>query len=218
MTDAPDADQLLVAQIRQGDNRAWGELIARYEGRLLAFVEARIGNRAAAEDVVQESLVGFLTSLPNYDDDRPLEGYLFSIAAYKLTDHLRREGRRPTLRLGGTSESDDGEARVPGRDRPVSSLMRSGERRQLEEQAVTVALQAILQGWRKRGDWQRIMCAELLFVAGCNNKQVAQRLNMSEQQVANQKFEITERLRNAMRTQRLNEDVFPELGEKKAES
>ncbi|MBL8828483.1 MAG: sigma-70 family RNA polymerase sigma factor [Planctomycetaceae bacterium] len=205
-----DADQLLIAEIRAGNDRAWGELIDRYEGRLLAFVEARIGNRAAAEDVVQESLVGFLTSLPNYDGDRPLESYLFSIAAHKLTDHLRREGRRPAIQLS-SNESDEGEARVPGRDRPVSSLIRSSERRQLEEQAVIAALATILDGWRKRGDWQRIMCAELLFVAGWGNKQVAERLQLSEQQVANQKFELTERLRNAMRSQRLNEDVFPEL-------
>ena len=78
-------DSLLVARIRQGDQAAWDELIVRYEGRLLAFVESRIGNRAAAEDVVQESLIGFLTSLPNFDHARPLESYLFSIAAIWAT-------------------------------------------------------------------------------------------------------------------------------------
>ena len=44
---------------------------------------------------MQETFVGFLTSLPNYDPARPLEGYLFSIAAHKLTDVMRRQGRRP---------------------------------------------------------------------------------------------------------------------------
>lgn len=213
MTGGNEVDQLLIAGIRAGQDDAWTDLIQRFEGRLLAFVEARIGNRAAAEDVVQESLMGFLTSLPNYDGERPLEGYLFSIAAHKLTDHLRREGRRPALNLG-TTESDGGEWNVPGRERPVSSLARSGERRQLEEQAVIAALTAILDAWRRRGDWQRIMCAELLFVVGLPNKDVAQRLKLSEQQVANQKFELLERLRNAMRAQRLNEDMFPELMEK----
>ena len=48
---------------------------------------------------MQETFIGFLTSLPNFDERRPLEGYLFSIAAHKLTDYLRREGRRPTLPL-----------------------------------------------------------------------------------------------------------------------
>src|SRR5919198_2178451 len=90
-----ESDRLLIQQIRQGDPRAWENLIARYEGRLLAFVERRLHDRAASEDVVQETFVGFLNSLPNFDDSRELQTYLFTIASYKLTDHLRKSGRHP---------------------------------------------------------------------------------------------------------------------------
>src|SRR5881227_1889303 len=90
-----ESDRLLVQQIRQGDARAWENLIARYEGRLLAFVHRRLRDRSASEDVVQESFVGFLNSLANYDESRELQTYLFTIASYKLTDHLRRTGRHP---------------------------------------------------------------------------------------------------------------------------
>ena len=90
-------DMLLVEQIRAGKPDAWDSLIAQYEGRLLSFVDSRLHRRASSEDVVQETFIGFLTSLPNYDTRRPLESYLFSIAAHKLTDYLRREGRRPAL-------------------------------------------------------------------------------------------------------------------------
>jgi len=210
MSTVNEVDQLLIGRIRTGDADAWSDLIERFEGRLLAFVETRIGSRASAEDVVQETLVGLLTSLPNYDGERPLESYLFSIAAHKLTDHLRRTGRRPAVQLG-SNDSSGGEWALPGHDRPVSSLARSGERRQLESQAVVAALGQILDHWRRRNDWTRIKCAELLFVVGLPNKQVAERLELTEQQVANQKFELIERLRNAIRTQRLNADVFPEL-------
>src|SRR5436305_12477869 len=90
-----DSDRLLIQQIRQGDPRAWDALIARYEGRLLAFVQRRLRDRSASEDVVQETFVGFLNSLPNFDDRRELQTYLFTIASHKLTDHLRRTGRHP---------------------------------------------------------------------------------------------------------------------------
>src|SRR5258706_13298905 len=116
-----ESDHLLTDRIRAGEPDAWNELIARFEGRLLAFVETRLRNRAASEDVVQETFIGFLTSLPNYDSARSLESYLFSIAAHKLTDHLRREGRRPTLPLAGASSSQD-EWDLPGSQRPASSL------------------------------------------------------------------------------------------------
>src|ERR671924_879590 len=90
-----ESDRLLVQQIRGGDSRAWETLIARYEGRLLAFVQRRVRDRSAAEDIVQETFVGFLNSLPNFDEKRELQTYLFTIASYKITDHLRRSGRRP---------------------------------------------------------------------------------------------------------------------------
>ena len=54
---------------------------------------------------------------------------------------------------------------------------------------------------------------ELLFVVGNGNKQVAEQLDLSEQQVANFKFDFLERLRKVVRSGRLNEDVFPELHE-----
>src|SRR5438552_19146093 len=92
---ASEGDRLLIQQIRQGDQRAWENLIARYEGRLLAFVERRLRDRATSEDVVQETFIGFLNSLPHFDDQRELQTYLFTIASYKLTDHLRRAGRHP---------------------------------------------------------------------------------------------------------------------------
>src|SRR6266852_5964284 len=102
---ASEGDRLLIQQIRQGDQRAWENLIARYEGRLLAFVERRLRDRATSEDVVQETFVGFLNSLPHFDDQRELQTYLFTIASHKITDHLRRSGRHP-LHLVSDSASD----------------------------------------------------------------------------------------------------------------
>ena len=203
-------DSLLVRRIRAGDGEAWSQLIARFEGRLLAYVQPRAGNREAAEDIVQETFIGFLTSLPNYDSRRSLESYLFSIAAHKLTDHLRREGRRPTLPLAaGQASSSRWELAGPGR--AASSVARSGERRRLEEDALAAAIAQQLEQWRTRGDWRKIQCAELLFVRGWTNKEVARRLEVSEQAVANYKFEFVSKLRGAIRRQGLPEEVFPEL-------
>lgn len=223
MPEPTNPDALLVAEVRRGKPEAWRRLIGEYEGRLLAFVESRLrfgkgGGRSASEDVVQETFIGFLTSLPNYDTRRPLEGYLFSIAAHKLTDHLRREGRRPALplssALGGASGDGSGGAwDLPGRDRVASSIARSGERRLLEENALADALAEQIDHWRSKGDYQKIMVMELLFVRGLANNQTAEALGLTEQQVANFKFDFIARVRKLVRGQGLNEDVFPELQE-----
>lgn len=205
----PDAD--LVQRIRDGDADAWGDLISRYEGRLLAFAESRLRRRQLSEDVVQETFIGFLNSLPNYDGQRPLESYLFTICAHKLTDHLRREGRRPTLPLSSAAAGSSGTWEIAGGVRGASSIARHGERRKIEEAALVEALRDQLDHWQKRQDWTKIKCMELLFVRGRPNKEVAELLNVSEQQIANYKFDFLARMRTSVKKQGLSRDVFPEL-------
>ena len=210
MAEASEIDSLLIERIRAGDSDAWSDLISRYEGRLLAFVESRIGRRAASEDIVQEAFIGFLNSLPNYDGRRPLESYLFSICAYKLTDHLRREGRRPAVPLSAGADSS-GEWQIAGTARPASSIARSGERKNMEEKAIVEAIAQQVKRWKERGDWVKMMCIELLLVRGWTNKNAANELGITEQQAANFKFDFVSRMRTTIKRQRLSEEVFPEL-------
>lgn len=206
----PTADQLLVAKIRDGDSDAWQSLIGRYEGRLLAYTRSRIRDSAAAEDIVQEAFVGFLISLPNYDGGRPLESYLFSICAYKLTDHLRREGRRPSLQLHGRSSSA-GEMDLQGSARVASSIARSVERKRIEEHAVHDAISEQIGRWKQSGNWAKLQAIELMIVRGWGNKRVAETLNLTEQQIANYKSDFQIRLKSIIKRAELDESVFPEL-------
>jgi RNA polymerase sigma-70 factor, ECF subfamily len=189
-------ERMLVDSIRSGSTDAWQQLIDRFEGRLLAFVSARLVDRSHAEDIVQDTFVGFLNSLPNYDCERPLEGYLFSIAAYKLTDHLRRQGRRHTTSFASPDGSSDGAQQAPAPYRAVSSIARSVERRDSEELALVEALKEHI---------------ELLFVAGVGNKEIAEKLGMTEQQVANYKSDFVLRTKTLL-SRLANRESFPELG------
>ena len=212
-TDSVSADSLLIARIRDGDAEAWQSFIAKFEGRLLAFTKSRIRDHAASEDIVQETFVGFLISLPNYDGSRPLESYLFSICAYKLTDHLRREGRRPSIQMHGRGSSSGGDIEPSGRQRVASSIARSGERKQIEEIAIRDAIEEQVARWKKSGSWDKLKVIESLFVLGRGNKAIAEDLGLSEQQVANYKSDFQIRLRAIISRQDLDAGVFPELAE-----
>jgi RNA polymerase sigma-70 factor (ECF subfamily) len=179
-------------------------LISRFQGRLLAFAEARLSNHAAAEDVVQETFLGFLVALPNYDEKTPLESFLFAIAAHKLTDVLRRNGRRPTLPLIQGSDSQSGSEPV-GRDRKASSMARSAERNVIEERVLGDCMRGLIQSWFSRGEFERLQCTELMFVLGWPNKDVAQRLGISEQAVANHKSFVLQKLKSAATVARLRD-------------
>lgn len=198
-----EAEKILIRQVRQGDERAWHQLIERYEGRLLAFVDSRIHDRASSEDTVQETFIGFLTSLPHYDDSRDLEAYLFSIAAHKLTDHLRKQGRRPIDQFGS---DDHGRPldEVPGEARAASSIARSAERQVAEERLLQESLASLAQEWTTKGDFNRLRCLELLIVKGWANKDVAKHLDMTEQAVASYKFQAIARLKEMARKAGMN--------------
>lgn len=205
---ASESDKILVQDIRKGDTEAWQRLIDRYEGRLLAFARRRLSDRSQAEDIVQETFVGFLNSLPNFDEQRDLQTYLFTIAAHKLTDYLRKLGRHPLQHIPDGQEFFEG--KTDHRPR-VSSMARSRERVALEETALTEALNGMLHDWRKQGDFLRIKVLELLFVAGWSNKDVAEFLDIKDQQVANIRFAAVRKITEKIQEAGLPIEVFPGL-------
>ncbi|QDT94324.1 RNA polymerase sigma factor [Gimesia algae] len=208
-----EADQLLVSQIKAGDSEAWSELIARYEGRLLAFVNSRLRNLSSSEDVVQETFLGFLISLPNYDPGTPLESFLFAIASHKLTDLLRKQGRRPTIPLFPDENGARVNHREPaGHTRVASSLARSKERKSKEEQIICISLQTLIDSWIKNGEFERLQCIEQLFVSGKANKEVALQLQLTEQSVANHKHFVVGKLKDAIKTAQIQDVDFTGLG------
>jgi len=211
MNDPARIDADLVARIRSGDNDAWQSLIDRYEGRLLAFTQSRIRDRSASEDIVQDAFVGFLISLPNYDFSRRLESYLFSICAYKLTDHLRREGRRPTLQLHHRDSGSADDVAFVGSARMASSIARSVERKEIEHAAIRDAIADQIERWKESKNYEKLKAIELLFVVGLSNKAVAEKIGFSEQQVANYKSDFQIRLKAIIGRMGLDEAVFPEL-------
>jgi RNA polymerase sigma-70 factor (ECF subfamily) len=204
-----ESDRLLIRKIRQGDTRSWDTLIARYEGRLLAFVDRRLHDRAASEDVVQEAFIGFLNSLPNFDEERELQTYLFTIASHKLTDHLRRMGRHPVH--AASEGAGDVLQNQLDHHAAASSLARSRERQELESQAVTRCLGQLIRQWQDKGDFLRLKVLELLLVKGWANRDVAAHLKISEQQVANYRFAAVKKLTEHIRESSLPGEVFPEL-------
>lgn len=208
---ASDADKLLIKQIRKGDERAWEQLIQKYEGRLLAFAIRRLRDRATAEDVVQDTFIGFLNSADNFDENRELQTYLFTIASYKITDQLRRMGRKP-VQTGEAAEERMGE-KADDAQRKASSMARSRERVEMETNALARSMKQMVTGLIDKAEYKRVSALELVFVKGWANKDVAKFLDISEQQVANYRFAAVKKLSEQMKAAGLPADVFPELKE-----
>ena len=78
------------ARLRRGDPEAFDALLNRYQNRLFRYLVRLIGNTALAEDLFQQTWLKVMTGIHRYDERRPFEPWLFSIARHLAIDHLRR--------------------------------------------------------------------------------------------------------------------------------
>lgn len=89
---------MLAAKARQGDRRAFTELMGRTKQPLYRFVRRYIGNDDDAYDVVQETFIAAWNALKRYDERRSFATWLRAIALNKCRDHGRRQAVRARLR------------------------------------------------------------------------------------------------------------------------
>jgi len=190
-----DADNFLVSAIRKGDQRAWHQLIDRYQGRLLAFARSRLGQVGDAEDVLQETLLGFVNSLPHFDAARSLETYLFAIMRYKIGEVLARKRRRPEYVAGFDIDDEAGAVPEPSDGETPSRVAAGHELTERQEEVLSHILRQLIEEFRDRGKLEDLRVIELLFYVGLRNKEAADLLNRDEKAVAGVKFRAIARLR-----------------------
>lgn len=89
---------------RRSDPSALAWLREAYGQPIGAYLRRIVGDRADAEDLVQDFLLQALRAGPRYDPDRPLAPWLYAIAHRMAIDHLRRRRLRTLLPWGARSE------------------------------------------------------------------------------------------------------------------
>ena len=100
-------DVELVEDVLAGDQSAFRVLVERYHDPLFRFLYRLTGNRDLAEDVFQDAFLQVHQSLGTFDRQRQFKPWLFTIAANKGRDALRRANRRATVSLSGSRGDDD---------------------------------------------------------------------------------------------------------------
>lgn len=83
-------DDECVALYRQGDMRAFEELVRRYQDRVYRFVLRMIGSREESLDLAQETLLKAFQGLPRWRPQAQFSTWLFQIARNTAIDALRR--------------------------------------------------------------------------------------------------------------------------------
>jgi len=99
-------DSELLKQYQQGNAAAFREIVNRYKNPLYAFLRRFLTRHDLVEDVFQETFLQLYTSRETFDVKRPLQPWLFTIAANKAKDALRKQ-QRTYMDMGAITDSTD---------------------------------------------------------------------------------------------------------------
>lgn len=109
MSTLPDKhDQALIEATLGGDRAAFGDLVRRYQDRLLSAMTAVCGSTAEAEDVVQEAFLQAYCKLDSFRCESRFYTWLYRIA-FNLSVNLKRK-RKPNVSVEQARESSGWDA------------------------------------------------------------------------------------------------------------
>lgn len=192
-------DEQLFGDYRRGQADAFRTLIDRHHDDLLRFLIRLVGGRQAAEDVFQETFLQIHTSGDSFDVERRFRPWLFTIAANKGRDHLRKKGRRQVMELsapvGGRSGGDESttfidllQIELP----PPESGMEAGERER-QVQAALAELSHPLREILLLSYFNRLTYAQIAEELGIPLGTVKSRLHAAVATFAKRWQEVRER-------------------------
>ena len=100
---SPD-DKTLAAEAAAGGQRAFRELLKRYERPVFSLIYRMVRDRALAEDLSQEAFIRAFRAIDKYNPGYKFSSWIFKIAHNLTIDHLRRK-RIDTISLQGSPDA-----------------------------------------------------------------------------------------------------------------
>ena len=90
-------DSGVVTAFLGGEERAFEELVVRYQTRLLNFIYRTVGDRERAEDLVQEVFISVYRHLHRFDRSKKFSTWVYTIASNLAKNELRNRSRNPLV-------------------------------------------------------------------------------------------------------------------------
>ncbi|MBP3954310.1 sigma-70 family RNA polymerase sigma factor [Gemmata sp. G18] len=141
-----DPDIRLMLLVRDDDTSAFGELVERFQHRLVAVMHHIVGSAEEAEDLAQEVFLRVYRTRKKYTPKAKFSTWLFTIANNLALNTLRDRKRRPVMPLEVRDSGPLGprptEALAPTRDDPPAH--------NLQQQELADVIRTALDGLNER--------------------------------------------------------------------
>lgn len=151
---AVDREHRLIERIRRGDERAFAQLVRVYQDRVFSLCLRMLGDRAEAEDLVQEIFVAVHAHLAGFRAEASLSTWIYRVSRNRCLNRLKYLGRRghgltSTLEGVGDARLADAAGRAPVRPdhhlegRELQSVLERALLALSEEQRLMVILRDV---------------------------------------------------------------------------
>ncbi len=157
-----DDDAALAARSRDGDRRAFEELVRRTGRLVYATLMLETGRADLAEELTQETFLAAQRHVGRLVDPKAFRPWLLSIARAVLIDHARRRGRR---KRGPPSTGDVSTAEGSG-----PTPLQSAEQREQRDRALAL-LRSLPESYRTP--------LTLRYLAGADHDEIGRQLGIT---------------------------------------
>lgn len=184
MTEAQAHDVALVKAAREGDMRAYDELVQRYQERIYATVYHMTSNHEDANDIAQETFIKAYSALKSFKGDSSFYTWIYRIAVNKTINFLKQRKNKVSLSLNDLDFNVENDPelvafvsdKTPRRDIALSEL----------QEKLNVAMQKLSDVHRMvvtLHDIQGLSHEEIANIMDCNVGTVRSRLFYARQQL-----------------------------------
>jgi len=181
-----ETDEQLVRKSQQGDERAFGELVNRYESKVYSLALKMLRNADDAEDVLQDTFLRAYRGIKAFQGNSTFSTWIYRITANSALMRLRKK-QLPTVSI---DDADEREAPINIADwapSPVEQLLTKET-----QQAMNEAIEALPPEFRQ--------VFVLRDVEELSNSEVADILDLSVAAVKSRLHRARLKVRNRLAT------------------
>ncbi|MEK0448364.1 MAG: hypothetical protein RL088_632 [Verrucomicrobiota bacterium] len=182
MADSDAADSMAMTRLRDGEDLALNELMARWQQPLVNYLMRFCGNEASALDLAQETFVRVYEARGRYDARAKFATWLYTIAGNLARNAHRWHQRHPAVSLETPTDDNGG---TLGALLPDTSLAPDATAEQSERTAAVRAAIASLPEDQRTivllSEYEDRSHADIAGVLGCTAKAVETRLYRARQ-------------------------------------
>ena len=172
-------DSAVVTAFLGGEERAFSELVERYQTRLLNFIYRTIGDRDRAEDLVQEVFIRVYRHLHRFDRSKKFSTWAYTIASNLAKNELRNRSRNPLVlfqTMQGAGDDEDRPLQFEDSTSRPDDMYRHRHLRELVEDTVAKLPEHHRQVFVLR-ELEGKSYEEIAEITDCNLGTVKSRLN-----------------------------------------